>query len=225
MTEKSPSLVTSKTLIEPEFEGFYGKYKITLVDQLEVKRYRISVLVCAISFCCGLTQWLAIGPNLAWIWLITMTISLGLALQWIHIYILFLHNALKIFWAVGSLGVLFLLFNIGPQEMLSSIASKPILELFIGPFFMALTGLGFKEFFCFRRPEAIGMTFFIPIALLGHLLGVLSLSSVMSLLFISAILLLIMAVRKFGVDAALDIGDKSVFEYLDNQKTAESSGI
>ena len=49
--------------------------------------------------------------------------------------------------------------------------------LAVGPFFAALTGVGFKEFFCFRRPEAIGVTLLLPLALLGRLSGLLPLAT------------------------------------------------
>ena len=90
----------------------------------------------------------------------------------------------------------------------------PILILIIGPYFAAMAGLGFKEFFCFQRPEAIGVTLLLPISLCSHLLGAMPEEIEMILLYLSAVLFLILAVRKFGMDAASDIGDKSVFQYL-----------
>ena len=81
--------------VEIEFEGYYGKYQITKEDQLEVKRYRIALLICGISFVSGIGHWLIKGPSFAWIWLLFMCISLGLALQWIHIYIHQLHQLLQ----------------------------------------------------------------------------------------------------------------------------------
>ena len=100
-----------ETFSETEFEGVYGKYRITLSDQMEVQRYRISVLILAISFSVGLGHWMIIGPTSAWIWLLPMCISLGLALQWIHIYFRLLHRLLKGFWILGCLGIGFLLLN------------------------------------------------------------------------------------------------------------------
>ncbi|KGG13146.1 MULTISPECIES: DUF2301 domain-containing membrane protein [Prochlorococcus] len=214
-----------ETVNEPVLQGIYGSYTITLKDQIEVQRYRISVLVLGLSFCLGLLHWFTIGPESAWLWLIPMSISLGLALKWIHIYIVFLHQSLKILWGIGCMGFLLLLFYSSPQNLLEGIASTPKLELIIGPFFAALTGLGFKEFFCFRRPEAIGLTLFLPLSLLGHLFGFFSLLSIASLLGLSAVLLLIMGWRKFGLESSLDVGDKSVFEYLQNQKEKNVSSI
>ena len=125
---------------ELEFDGIYGKYHITKDDQIEVKKYRIALLICGITFTTGIIQWITLGGSFARIWLIPMIISLGFALQWIHIYIRFLHRLLKGFWILGCLGIIFLLLNSGPHEMLANLASRPILELFFGPFYAALTG-------------------------------------------------------------------------------------
>ena len=199
---------------ELEFDGLYGKYHITQEDQIEVKKYRISLLICGISFTTGIIQWIILGGSFAWIWLIPMIISLGLALKWIHIYIKLIHNILKGLWAIGSIGIFILILNGNSQELLYNISSKPILTLLIGPYFAAMAGLGFKEFFCFQKPEAIGLTLFLPIAIGSNLLGIMNKETIMILMLFSAILLLILSLRKFGIDPASDIGDKSVFEYL-----------
>ncbi|WP_320666455.1 DUF2301 domain-containing membrane protein [Prochlorococcus sp. MIT 1307] len=212
----------NKSLEEPEFQGLYGNYKITKTDQIEVQRYRISVLLCGIAFCAGIGHWLFIGPSLAWLWLFPIAIGLGLALKWIHIYLRPLHKTLQILWATGCIGIAILLLTLGGANLLTSLAEDPIWTLAIGPLFAALTGLGFKEFFCFRRLEAIGLTLLVPIALIGHLTTLISGEIVMALLSCSAFLLLILAIRKFGMDAAADVGDKSVFAYLDNQHIAKS---
>ncbi len=207
---------------EVELQGIYGNYRITFADQIEVQRYRTSVLICGIAFCAGIAHWLVIGPTLAWFWLIPIAISLGLALKWIHIYLRPLHKALQILWAIGCIGIGMLLLSLGSEKLLTSLASDPVWTIAIGPLFAALTGLGFKEFFCFHRPEAIGLTLLVPLALLGHIAGLLNGTIVMVLLSSSALLLLVLAIRKFGMDPAADIGDKSVFEYLNRQQIAES---
>ena len=204
--------------INQEFQGNFGKYTITLEDQYEVKKYRIALFICGISFIFCLSQWLFISPSYSYIWLFIMSISLGLALKWIHIYIIFLHRMLQLLWAIGLIGLILLSINVGPQQLLPEIVIKPFFLFYIGPLFAALAGLGFKEFFCFQRLEAIGLTLTLPVALIGHLLSIFQPVFVMGLLYLSAILLLIMAIRKFGMDPASDIGDKSVFEYLENQR-------
>ena len=40
----------------------------------------------------------------------------------------------------------------------------------------------------------------------------------MGLMLTAALLLLVLSMRKFGMDAAADVGDKSVFAYLDAQR-------
>ncbi len=206
----------------PLLEGVYGTYTITNTDRIEVQRYRLAVLFCGIAFLAGILHWLFIGPTWAWLWLISMTVSLGLALQWIHIYLRALHQTLQAFWAVGTIGLLILSLNLGPENILSNLVDEPIWTIAIGPLFAALTGLGFKEFFCFRRPEAIGLTLLVPIALLGHLMGILNGTTVLAFLSLSATLLLVLALRKFGMDAGADVGDKSVFEYLERQSAAKT---
>ena len=45
----------------------------------------------------------------------------------------------------------------------------------------------------------------------------------MGVMFISSFLLLILAFRKFGTDPSLDIGDKSIFDYLERQREQKVS--
>ncbi|MAR52759.1 MAG: hypothetical protein CMK50_06345 [Propionibacteriaceae bacterium] len=208
---------------EPFFEGVYGSYRITLQDQREVQLYRICLLICGLSFSAGLGQWVFIGPEFVIIWVLPLAVSLGLALRWIHIYLRPLHQALQLFWAAGCLGWLLLAYQAGPSEVFNTLGNQPLWILAIGPIFAALAGIGFKEFFCFRRPEAIGLTLLLPIALLGHLTGLLAGSTSISMLAIASILLVFLALRKFGMEASADVGDKSVFAYLNDLRNATST--
>jgi uncharacterized integral membrane protein len=139
-------------------------------------------------------------------------------LRWIHIYLRPLHRALQLFWLVGCLGFAALAWASGPGSMASQLAADGRWIWAIGPFFAALAGIGFKEFFCFRRPEAIGVTLLLPLALIGHLTGLLGATACGSLLALEAALLLVLTLRKFPMEAAADVGDKSVFAYLDGQR-------
>ena len=205
---------------DPTFDGAYGSYTITAADRDEVRRYRIALLVAGLAMSLGLLHWWQIGGSWAWIWVMPLAAALGLALQWIHIYLRPLHRALQLFWLLGCLGWAGLLLIAGPAETLSTLREQPLWILAIGPLFAALAGIGFKEFFCFQRPEAIGLTLLLPAALLGHLLGLISGSFCLVLLESAALLLVLLALRKFGMDAAADVGDKSVFAYLDGQLPA-----
>lgn len=205
------------TSADPCFEGVYGSYTITAADREEVRRYRIALLVAGLAMSLGLLHWWRFGGTWAWIWVVPMATALGLALQWIHIYLRPLHRTLQLFWLLGCLGWTGLLLSAGPTEALSILREQPLWILAVGPLFAAMAGIGFKEFFCFQRPEAIGLTLLLPLGLLGRLLGLLNLSSAMTLLSAAALLLVLLALRKFGMEAAADIGDKSVFAYLDGQ--------
>ena len=204
---------------EKIYQGIYGDYKITKEDRNEVTKYRLAVFICGASFSLGMIQWFLFGPTYIWPWFISMAISLGLSLQWIHIYLRPLHNALRIFWFFGCIVITIISLNFGLNNLIIEISTNTFWAILIGPFFAALTGLGFKEFFCFRRPEAIGLTLLVPFGLIGHITNWINGQIVMTALILSAILLLIMASRKFGTDPAFDIGDKSVFEYLKNEET------
>ena len=207
---------------DPQFDGVYGPYTITSIDRREVQRYRISLLVAGLAMTAGLVHWWQFGDRWAWVWLVPLMAGLGLALHWIHLYLRPLHNALRLFWLMGCLGWGLLLMQAGPNEALTTLVEQPLWILAIGPLFAALAGIGFKEFFCFQRPEAIGLTLLLPIALLGRLVGIISTSLCAAFLLIAGLLMVLLALRKFGMEAAADVGDKSVFAYLDSQRPAST---
>ena len=204
-------------MADPVFEGVYGTFTIDATDRREVLGYRLALTAVALGQTGLLLQWRQLGPGQLWPWMLLMAAGLGLALRWIHIYLVPLHRTLQLFWLLGCGGGLVLAARSGPDGMVAALASQPLWILAIGPFFAALAGIGFKEFFCFRRPEAIGVTLLLPIALLGHLGGLLSGQVTTGLLALESALLLVLCLRKFPMPAAADVGDKSVFAYLKAQ--------
>jgi len=206
-------------------QGMFGEFTITKQDQREVLTYRLALSAVALGELALLVQWYRWGPALAWPWLLLMAAGLGLALLRIHIYLRPLHLALKAFWLLGCLGGLLLAVKVGPNQMLPVLARQPLWILAVGPFFAALAGVGFKEFFCFQRPEAIGVTLLLPLALLGRLAGVLGPELTMALLALQAVLLLLLCLRKFPMPAAADVGDKSVFAHLERQRRGEPQPV
>jgi uncharacterized integral membrane protein len=84
----------------------------------------------------------------------------------------------------------------------------------IGFTFAALTGIYFKEAFCFNQLETKLLTPLVPLTLLGHLLGWLPLPVKQGLLAVWALLFLIFAVGKLTQPLIPDLGDKSVFDHL-----------
>ena len=209
---------------DPIFEGVFGLYSINATDRREVLAYRLSLTAVAIGQLGLLWQWRQWGPTLLWPWLLLMATGLGLALRWIHIYLRPLHQALQLFWLLGCLGGLLLAQRVGVGQMGETLLQQPLWILALGPFFAALAGVGFKEFFCFRRPEAIGVTLLLPVALLGRLVGVLSYPATALLLALESMMLLVLCLRKFPMPAAADVGDKSVFLHLEAQRLGAPAG-
>ncbi|MEI6829625.1 MAG: DUF2301 domain-containing membrane protein [Synechococcaceae cyanobacterium ELA445] len=205
-------------MTDPVFEGVYGSYTITDKDRREVFSYRLSLLAVAVAESALLLQWNALGERGLWPWLLVMAAGLGLALRWIHIYVKPLHRALQLFWLLGCLGGVALAARFGADGVVTTLAADGRWIWAVGPFFAALAGVGFKEFFCFRRPEAIGVTLLLPLALLGRLSGLLGDRATLTLLAVQAGLLLVLTLRKFPMEAAADVGDKSVFAYLERQQ-------
>jgi len=205
------------------FEGVYGPFRITERDQREVLAYRLSLLAAAIAQGALLLQWQLLGSAALWPWLLALAAGIGLALRWIHIYLRPLHRALQLFWLLGCLGLGLLAWRVGPAAMASSLAADGRWIWAVGPLAAALAGIGFKEFFCFRRPEAIGVTLLLPLALLGQLSGLLPPPLVGRLLALEAALLLVLCLRKLPMAAAADVGDKSVFAFLEEQRRAPTA--
>jgi uncharacterized integral membrane protein len=203
---------------DPVFEGVYGPFTITARDRREVLGYRLALLTVALAQAALLAQWHWLGGAWLWPWLLPMAAGLGLALRWIHIYLRPLHRALQLLWLLGCAGFIALAASTGTGGMAAALAGDGRWIWAVGPFFAALAGIGFKEFFCFRRLEAIGVTLLLPIALLGHLSGVLDDPTTGLLLAVEAALLLLLCLRKFPMPAAADVGDKSVFAYLEAQR-------
>jgi uncharacterized integral membrane protein len=207
--------------IESEiYQGQFGTFTVTDQDRQSVVVYRSALMVAAVSFGIGTIAALLQLSNvldLITFLYITFSIGLGIALATIHIYMAVLHRALQVFWAIGSISAI--CCSIYYQQPIGSIVYQhPITILGIGFTFAALTGIFFKEAFCFNRFETKILTFLVPVLLLGHLTNLLPQNVEASLLAIWAGLFLVFAIRKAIQAIPPDLGDKSVFEYLKNQK-------
>jgi uncharacterized integral membrane protein len=214
--------------IESEvYQGQFGTFTITDEDRRSVVIYRSALMVSAISFGIGAIAVLwqlsqngivdSTVLNLITFLFITFSIGLGIALTMIHIYMVILHRALQAFWAIGSVSAI--ICSLYYQQPIGSIVyEQPLTILGIGFTFAALTGIFFKEAFCFNRWETKILTFLVPSLLLGHLTNLLPQNIEASLLGIWAGLFLVFAIRKAIQAIPPDLGDKSVFEYLKIQK-------
>ena len=136
-----------------------------------------------------------------------------------------LHQALILLWAIGCIGLGIVAYHFGSTNFIDGIKESPKWVFLIGPIFASLTGIGFKEFFCFRRIEALGITIFIPIVFIVHVTQLTNEKFTFALLIISSLLLLALGIRKFDLPAEADLGDKSVFDFLESQRKVNSSDL
>lgn len=219
-------MVTAKQSLTEEtvYQGEFGEFTITDSDRLGVKLYRSGLVIAALSFALGTGLVLSQGATPIILQTLTalfglFSLGLGISLLTIHIYLIPLHRLLQLFWLTGTVSALILAVK-RPEPLTEFVYYHPISLLGIGFTFAALTGIYFKEAFCFNRFETKFLTPIVPVLLLGHLTGILPLAVEKGLLIAWSGLFLIFALRKAVQAIPPDIGDKSVFEYLKQKKAA-----
>ena len=213
----------TKQQIEPEvYQGQFGEFTITESDRLGVIIYRAGLAIAALSFAVGsiLVLWQGITPNV----LTALTplfgvfaVGLAISLLTIHIYLAPLHRLLQLFWLIGTVTAGVLAWR-SSEPLAQFIYNNPLTLFGIGFIFAALTGIYFKEAFCFNRLETKFLTPLVPLLLLGHLAGFLTPQVEQSLLAAWAALFIVFALRKVVQPIPPDIGDKSVFAYLKQKR-------
>ncbi|PMB49323.1 hypothetical protein CEN39_21430 [Fischerella thermalis CCMEE 5201] len=217
--------MTTPTVSAPEvYQGQFGEFTITKGDRDGVIIYRSGLMLAAICFAVG-SALVLFNPNPTTFKLLTplyacFSLGLGISLLTIHIYMVELHRTLQVFWLIGSISAIIL--GITSSEPLAiTIYTQPLTLLGVGFTFAALTGIYFKEAFCFNRLETKLLTPIVPLLLLGHLVGILPTQLEQLLLGTWAILFVIFAMRKAVQAIPPDIGDKSVFAYLKSKRSAK----
>jgi uncharacterized integral membrane protein len=202
---------------EPKtYQGQFGEYTITKRDRLEVIIYRLGLVIAAASFAIATNLFFAKGE--ASLTAITplfalFSLGLGISLIYIHIYMKALHLVLQGFWLVGTVATIAIAIQ-NQQPLALYIYQHPLTLLGTGFTFAALTGIYFKEAFCFNRLETKILTPIVPLLLLGHMTGWLPVEIEQILLVIWTIGFSVFALRKMTQAIDPDIGDKSVFAYL-----------
>jgi uncharacterized integral membrane protein len=212
--------MTTQTISPEIYQGQFGEFTITESDRQSVIIYRAGLTIAALCFAIG-SGLVLFYPQTTAIQALTplytcFSLALGVSLLTIHIYMASLHRILQLFWIIGSISA-FIFGHSDSQAFAITIYNQPLTILGIGFTFAALTGIYFKEGFCFHRLETKILTPIVPLLLLGHLTGILSTQAEQVLLAIWAILFLVFAIRKVIQAIPPDIGDKSVFDYLKNQ--------
>ncbi|MBN3940157.1 MAG: DUF2301 domain-containing membrane protein [Nostoc sp.] len=217
--------MTIQTLSAPEvYQGQFGEFTITQSDRTGVIIYRAGLMVAALSFAIG-SALILLNNNPTVVTLLTplyacFSLALGVSLFTIHIYMASLHRTLQVFWAIGSIASVILAIT-SSEPLALAVYNQPITLFGVGFIFVALTGIYFKEAFCFNRLETKVLTPIVPLLLLGHLVGILPTQGESVLLGTWAILFLVFALRKTVQAIPADIGDKSVFTYLKEQRLAK----
>lgn len=212
---------------EPEvYQGQFGEFTITQSDRTGVIIYRTSLMVAALSFAIGTWVVLSQGDSPTVLTALTALyavfwIALGVSLVTIHIYLAPLHRLLQIFWGIGGIASTVLALS-SSEPLALFVYNHPTTIFGVGFTFAALTGIYFKEAFCFNRFETKLLTPLVPILLLGHMAGVLAIYWEQVLLGLWAVLFLVFALRKVMQEIPPDIGDKSVFAYLHEKRAAHS---
>ncbi|MEH2461480.1 DUF2301 domain-containing membrane protein [Nostoc sp.] len=217
--------MTTQTLHPPEvYQGQFGEFTITQSDRTGVIIYRAGLMVAALSFAIGSalvllnnnpTVFTALTPLYA-----CFSLALGVSLFTIHIYMASMHRMLQVFWAIGTIASVILAIS-SSKPLALTVYNQPLTLFGVGFIFVALTGIYFKEAFCFNRLETKVLTLIVPLLLLGHLVRVLPTQGESVLLGIWATLFLVFALRKTVQEIPADIGDKSVFTYLKEQRLAK----
>jgi len=216
-------MTQSDAQLEPVvYQGQFGEFTLTGSDRTGVIIYRAGLMVAALSFALG--SWLVLGTNTVQLSLLTplyacFCLALGVSLLTIHIYLEPLHRLLQAFWVIGAVSAAVLALQ-SSEPLALTVYNYPVTLFGIGFTFVSLTGIYFKEGFCFHRLETKILTPLVPILLLGHLAGVLPVSVEQKLLGVWAVLFIVFALRKTVQEIPDDIGDKSVFAYLKQQRSA-----
>ena len=213
-------------ILEPTgevYEGQFGTFTVDRSDRLDVVIYRLSLAIAALALLIGtaiaLTQPLSTSLlRILDLCFALFSMGLGLALWKIHIYLVPLHKALQAFWLVGCLGAAWVLTH-QSETLVSALYSDALSLVLSGWIFVALTGIFFKEAFCFNRFETKILTFVVPLLLGGHWLHLLPLAVEQTGLLLWATLMAVFAIRKLLQPIPPDLGDKSVFEYLHQKDT------
>lgn len=217
----------SQPLESVVYQGQFGNFTITDSDRWGVIIYRTGLIIAAVSFALGSISVLYFGATPTILSLLTplyalFALGLGVSLLTIHIYLVPLHRTLQLFWLFGVVSSVVLATK-SSQPLALFVYQHPMSIFGLGFLFAALTGIYFKEAFCFNRLETKLLTPLVPLLLLGHLTGIISGQLEQILLASWMILFVIFAARKAIQEIPPDIGDKSVFIYLKEQKIAKTS--
>jgi uncharacterized integral membrane protein len=188
-----------------------NKYQpLTRVDALTVVLYRAGIFLSTLAVSVG-SFLLLTGTGSALLFsglLISLYLSVGLSVFFIHLYISRFKRALKRLYYI-SLAALAVLLLIGKGNVISALTSgaygPPLLLL---PLSGCLGFVAAKEAFCFRLHEGYALAFAMPLYLVGVSAGAWSAAYGLAAI---ALALAVFTLRKVFQPLHYDIGDKSAY--------------
>ena len=212
--------------------GMYGQWRVEEADLQEVALYRSGLAASAACATVGAGIFLLGGgePDASARAALDPLFfggaaGLGLALALVHMYLGDIKKVMQALWIAGLAGSAVVKLVEPGQSVVDTVASQPLGVWAVGPLFAALTGLAFKEGACYGKPEAWGLFFLTPVALLGHLTGLAGDGPEEALLLASVACYSVFAFRKFSQPPVDDLGDKSVFEFMQLSEAEQALAV
>jgi uncharacterized integral membrane protein len=191
---------------------------LTKGDKVTVVIYRIGIVLSAVII--SLAAYLMLNSlkhpadaslSLKFnILLVSLYISVGLSVFFIHLYIgKFKKTLIKIY--ILSIASLAILFVAGKGDAISIVAHKNYGPLLLIPLSLCLGFIAAKEAFCFKLTEGYLLAMIMPLYLLLFSVRIISFEGAAYGLLLIAFMLLFFTFRKVFMPIHFDIGDKSAY--------------
>lgn len=191
---------------------------LTKEDKVTVVIYRIGIVLSAVSI--SLAAYLMLNSlkhqtdaslSIKFnILLISLYMSVGASVFFIHLYINKFKRTLKKLYYI-SVAALVILLIVGKGNLLGVVANKPYGPLLLIPLSLCLSFIAAKEAFCFKLTEGYLLALIMPLYLLLFSVRMISFEGAAYGLFLIAFMLLFFTFRKVFMPIHYDIGDKSAY--------------
>lgn len=142
--------------------------------------------------------------------LISLYISVGMSVFFIHLYASRFKRALKKLYYI-SIAALIVLLLIGKGDVLVVLVNKPYGPLLLLPLSGCLGFITAKEAFCFKLMEGYLIALAMPLYLLFLSIGSMTMRGASFGLLLIAVMLILFTFRKVFMSLHYDIGDKSAY--------------
>lgn len=191
---------------------------LTIGDRISVMLYRTGIVMSAIVI--AIISYMVFNSShyqkdqtiilKSDIMLISLYISVGLSVSFIHLYVSRFHRALKNLYFI-SIASLIILFIVGEGDILGVLVNKPYGPLLLIPLAGCLGFITAKEAFCFKLTEGYLIAIIMPLYLLLLSAGGMSMKGVVYGLLLIAVMFVFFTFRKVFMPIHYDIGDKSAY--------------